>query len=152
MKKYLIALLLGIGLMAMQTASAATLTLSGANPSVSVFQGTHDVSVLGSVPAGTSLWLSTNDNFSNQNVTVGSPFSFTGAGDVLLGAVGGALVNFSLTFTGGGAIALFLTDEDGNAPPVNGVPVPAAVWLFGSALMGLVGVARRKNQPAGLAA
>jgi hypothetical protein len=25
------------------------------------------------------------------------------------------------------------------------VPVPAAVWLFGSALLGLVGVARRKN-------
>jgi hypothetical protein len=26
------------------------------------------------------------------------------------------------------------------------VPVPAAVWLFGSGLLGLVGVARRKNQ------
>ena len=25
------------------------------------------------------------------------------------------------------------------------VPVPAAVWLFGSGLMGLIGVARRKN-------
>ncbi|MDH5513939.1 MAG: VPLPA-CTERM sorting domain-containing protein [Gammaproteobacteria bacterium] len=27
------------------------------------------------------------------------------------------------------------------------VPVPAAVWLFGSGLLGLVGVARRKNRP-----
>jgi hypothetical protein len=26
------------------------------------------------------------------------------------------------------------------------VPVPAAVWLFGSGLLGLVGVARRKNR------
>jgi hypothetical protein len=26
------------------------------------------------------------------------------------------------------------------------VPVPAAVWLFGSGLIGLVGFARRKNQ------
>jgi hypothetical protein len=26
------------------------------------------------------------------------------------------------------------------------VPVPAAVWLFGSGLLGLVGVARRKKQ------
>lgn len=29
---------------------------------------------------------------------------------------------------------------------VTTIPVPAAVWLFGSGLLGLVGVARRKNQ------
>jgi hypothetical protein len=28
---------------------------------------------------------------------------------------------------------------------VSTVPVPAAVWLFGSGLLGLVGVARRKS-------
>jgi len=35
----------------------------------------------------------------------------------------------------------------GQAPSFNGVvatPVPAAVWLFGSGLLGLVGIARRK--------
>lgn len=32
-----------------------------------------------------------------------------------------------------------------SAPPVNPVPVPAAVWLFGSALLGLAGVARRRK-------
>jgi len=31
-------------------------------------------------------------------------------------------------------------------PAVQAVPVPAAVWLFGSGLLGLVGVARRKKQ------
>jgi hypothetical protein len=31
------------------------------------------------------------------------------------------------------------------APPVGEIPVPAAVWLFGSGLVGLVGVARRKK-------
>lgn len=29
--------------------------------------------------------------------------------------------------------------------PISAVPVPAAVWLFGSGLLGLVGVARRKK-------
>ncbi len=35
-----------------------------------------------------------------------------------------------------------------NAQANTVVPVPAAVWLFGSGLLGLVGVARRKNQHA----
>ena len=30
-------------------------------------------------------------------------------------------------------------------PPISGVPIPAAVWLFGSGLIGLVGLARRKK-------
>ena len=34
---------------------------------------------------------------------------------------------------------------DGGVPPEAVVPIPAAAWLFGSALLGLVGVARRKK-------
>jgi hypothetical protein len=30
-------------------------------------------------------------------------------------------------------------------PPVGAVPVPAAIWLFGSALMGLMGITSRKT-------
>ncbi len=33
---------------------------------------------------------------------------------------------------------------DGQAAAVSAVPIPAAVWLFGSGLLGLVGIARRK--------
>ena len=43
----------------------------------------------------------------------------------------------------------FLTVSSGFVPQgmgyVNAIPVPAAVWLFGSGLLGLVGVARRKK-------
>ncbi|MEA2079382.1 MAG: VPLPA-CTERM sorting domain-containing protein [Pseudomonadota bacterium] len=35
-----------------------------------------------------------------------------------------------------------------NGQATNLVPIPAAVWLFGSGLLGLVGVARRKKQHA----
>jgi len=35
---------------------------------------------------------------------------------------------------------------DVNLIPVSSVPVPAAIWLFGSGLMGLIGFSRRKQQ------
>lgn len=35
-----------------------------------------------------------------------------------------------------------------NMSPVSPVPIPAAAWLFGSALLGLTGVTRRKNAAA----
>ena len=35
---------------------------------------------------------------------------------------------------------------DSFVPTPSGVPVPAAVWLFGSGLLGLVGIARRKKK------
>ena len=41
-----------------------------------------------------------------------------------------------------------ITADSGYAYPVsmlNAVPIPAAVWLFGSGLVGLIGVARRKK-------
>ena len=55
----------------------------------------------------------------------------------------------TLAFTSSvdGTIAANCTFVLGDTCPtvVNAVPVPAAVWLFGSGLLGLVGVARRKK-------
>lgn len=39
-----------------------------------------------------------------------------------------------------------VVDHIGASVTVNAVPVPAAVWLFGSGLIGLVGISRRKPQ------
>jgi len=64
-------------------------------------------------------------------------------------------VNFTLDLAGtsllaGSEIALhwgFTCQNDviEGVMPVSSVPVPAAVWLFGSGLIGLAGVARRKQ-------
>jgi hypothetical protein len=40
---------------------------------------------------------------------------------------------------------LHLSDEARGLPPVGEVPVPAAIWLFGTALIGFIGMARRTN-------
>jgi hypothetical protein len=73
---------------------------------------------------------------------VGGPaqnlFGFTGGGtpttplqSYLLGSVALNATTGTLTFTGNGTVAP--------------VPLPAAVWLLGSGLMGLVGVSRRRK-------
>jgi len=40
---------------------------------------------------------------------------------------------------------LHLSDEARGLPPVGEVPVPAAIWLFGTALIGFIGMSRRTN-------
>ena len=40
---------------------------------------------------------------------------------------------------------LLLNQVQAPTPPGSPVPIPAAVWLFGSGLLGLVGIARRKK-------
>jgi len=72
-----------------------------------------------------------------------------GASAELLAAVGGSAgaftyVGFSLESFDGEVISTdFLATQTTRSVPE--VPVPAAVWLFGSGLLGLVGVARRKT-------
>jgi hypothetical protein len=55
-----------------------------------------------------------------------------------------------LTPNGSGEIVVDITKNNGDLVILNGwqlqsVPIPAAVWLFGSGLLGLVGMARRKK-------
>lgn len=46
----------------------------------------------------------------------------------------------------GGPFQYFNANFNANMTPVAPVPVPAAAWLFGSGLLGLVGIARRKKK------
>lgn len=66
--------------------------------------------------------------------------------DVLGGVGTSSNINFADTFGGwsnaGNAVPV---DYVAGQVTVSSVPVPAAVWLFGSGLLGLVGVARRRS-------
>ena len=89
----------------------------------------------------------------NVNIPVTSDWDVTATGnangDTAAVAVNGAVITaaspafpgFQPFFTGN--LTKSVTHTDGPPPAV---PVPAAVWLFGSGLVGLVGVARRRRR------
>ncbi|MBK8816337.1 MAG: VPLPA-CTERM sorting domain-containing protein [Methylococcaceae bacterium] len=56
---------------------------------------------------------------------------------------------FNLSFLAGDIVEFIVSGTAGRIGnidiSVSGVPVPAAVWLFGSALMGMMGISRRKK-------
>ena len=69
---------------------------------------------------------------------------------VALASLGGGTSTASFQFTSPTTLTdLFTTSTTVTSTSFSGsitaVPVPAAIWLFGSGLLGLVGVARRKN-------
>ncbi|MHB1140931.1 MAG: hypothetical protein ACYC1T_04120 [Sulfuricaulis sp.] len=73
--------------------------------------------------------------------------SSDGNGDGVMGinmAAGGPFAGFNANFNANMDPIADISDIGGPAP----VPVPAAVWLFGSGLLGLVGISRRKGKKA----
>ena len=114
--------------------------------------------------ASSSVLSSFTSNIENDLMRV-TTASASITGDTIL--AGDALMSFSFTAIDAGTYSLFITDADGTAPddlagtvppipPVSIVydsvpaslhivPVPAALWLFGSGIIGLVGVAARKR-------
>lgn len=82
-----------------------------------------------------------NGNFAflNDNVVGNKTFG--------LGMLG-SLTFFDITHTNGAGSALHQI----NNVNVSAVPVPAAAWLFGSGILGLVGISRRKKAASALAA
>ena len=69
-------------------------------------------------------------------------YSFTVGPD----SSGGITLQFAVACgADAGCVADYYLDNVTISADVSAVPVPAAVWLFGSGLLGLVGVARRKK-------
>jgi hypothetical protein len=82
--------------------------------------------IIGTILAHTYVSTGANSTLRGTGTSCGGAYSATGAVTVGAGSV-----------TGGVGCS-------GSTPPP-AVPLPAAAWLFGSALLGLVGVARRKK-------
>ena len=166
MKKYFIALLFGMSLMSMQTASAATLALSSflagsnvdtAGPGSTIGGSSAATPIIPGFPLVTSAWTltvsdATDVTFSFSGVPSAATFltdlsstfqsfsttTFTtgvlAAGSYILAVLTAPNVPFSFTAT--------------VIPPTVVTPIPAAIWLFGSALLGLIGVSGRKSKTA----
>jgi hypothetical protein len=108
----------GIGLQALQTSTESTNVSYGASEATKY--GMFSTSDLAAVGSTAALYGLTGNG---------------GTGQVQSYILGSATLasNGALTFTG---------NSTTTPPPV---PLPAAVWLFGSGLMGLVGVSRRRK-------
>jgi hypothetical protein len=114
----------GLGLQALATSKESTnvsLTVA-ASSKYNMYQTTSDLGAVGT----TALAL----------------YGFTGNGDT--GAVQSYILG-SATLAANGTLTI---NGNGGSPPPPPVPLPAAVWLFGSGLMGLVGVSRRRKAAA----
>ena len=165
----LVTLFLGISFMPMHAASAATLTLGNTfGGAVQTGSGsTVSGEASGFVLFGISLWTLQVDSDTevqfNLGNAAGADFSIAASGLFdnggfapppvfgFSGSTGSTLLSAGLyylqIFPGfaniGQSYNLTISEI---MSPVNQVPVPAAVWLFGSAIFGLLGGLRRKNK------
>jgi hypothetical protein len=78
----------------------------------------------------------------DPNVWTTYNFSFTAGPDTS----GGITLQFNAACGAAtGCVSDYFLDNVSIMADVSAIPVPAAIWLFGSGLVGLVGVARRKK-------
>jgi|GEM_PF-1326108 len=98
--------------------------------------------------------VSTTNGWGDANFGQSAPVSFNGIGYENGTSLGGAQSLYLLSTTGGEAANVYksqytLTLSSAGLlsydAPTSTVPVPAAIWLLGSGLMGLVGIGRRRN-------
>jgi hypothetical protein len=172
--KSLKALILGITLFGASLGVANAAFITGSFGVGGSYSESSNVVTLGSVVAGTgtldfdpSIGFSTpNGNINNSNIDLNTlapvPNLFDIGGwqfdleSLVVGQQGGVLeldgtgfvsnLDSNLGFDKTPVVWGFTGNDNGSSysMTITAVPVPAAVWLFGSGLLGLVGIARRR--------
>ena len=86
-------------------------------------------------------WTATNESLATLNLTGSDWFRLAISTDL------GVTWSEDTSFSPAGTDIINITFQDGTVLSVDikAVPVPPAVWLFGSGLLGLVGIARRRK-------
>jgi len=135
---------------------------TGTNYGFTIFKGMDTVTIYGHHNAWNSgsnevglSEFSSPYRYSNGTLMAGANLTFA---DIVAYSVGGAnpsnLNSISFDVLAGQVYTIFLggyrdgswgATDDGYRLTISQVPVPAAVWLFGSGLLGLIGASRRKN-------
>jgi hypothetical protein len=88
---------------------------------------------------GAGIWTAWGTALEGGDLSV---LSSDGSNFATVGDLGLAL---AFNLTGSSAELIINYDTQPNPPPMPAVPVPAAIWLFGTALIGFVGMSRRRK-------
>lgn len=146
------------GIADLDSSGVLTITLSGLIDASGVGYGTANISTVnqftGSIAAGVftpasaqSKTTSCTNNGSGTIcglVTLNTLVPLTSFGGTISLSGGGTLTG-TISSTGSNGVVSKLTSTD-VLTPVSSVPVPATAWLFGSGLLGLAGVTRRRSK------
>jgi hypothetical protein len=107
-------------------------TISGQFIGADIFENAHSVSIFNN---GTSLW-------SNTISSIGQADTFSITANILAGST----IDFKvLTGSSGCSYCNLSTGLQATIVAPAAVPVPSAIWLFGSAIVGYLGFNRRKT-------